>query len=149
MSLPSPRRSIYDLTIEAHMEDMRDGDWVVMRDVADAGGGDGRPTWADRFLTLNDHEDEARPRLEWKAPSSAKKVGAAPAEGASRLLLNRVTEVAVGLPEDVSAFPLFEDKPSLPPPPPKPTAPLFLPSCSLPILSLSLNLSLNIVQYLY
>jgi hypothetical protein len=109
MSLMSPQLSISDLALEAHMEEMRDGDWVVMHDgTAATGSGDGGAAWANRFLTLNDHEDEARPRLEWVTPSSAKKHSAARVECTFRLLLQHVTEVQVGLPEDVSALLLFK-----------------------------------------
>ena len=118
MSLMSPQLSISDLALEAHMEEMRDGDWVVMHDgTAATGSGDGGAAWANRFLTLNDHEDEARPRLEWVTPSSAKKHSAARVECTFRLLLQHVTEVQVGLPEDVSALLLFKQTLRFPPPP--------------------------------
>ena len=96
MSSRRSRKSISDLALEAHIEEMREGEWVLMREAS-------KGAWVDRFLTLDDHKNRTQPRLEWIKPSSEKKEAAERKDTTSYQLLRKVLDIQIGLPDNVSA----------------------------------------------
>ena len=91
--------SISSLAQKAQIEEMREGEWVLMLQPKPGGGSQG---WVDHFLKLIDHEDETRPMLEWVERSLPKELGSVRKNGTFSMQLEHVTQVTLGLPDYVS-----------------------------------------------